>query len=233
MSSVQSTQHYVDLVRTLCRPGGEAEWVEYKLNNTNPQETGQYISALANSAALNDQRFGYLLWGVEDRTGTLVGTSFDPNTAKKGNEPLENWLLRLLKPRPHFKFHVVDVDGKRIVVAEIGRATDVPIRFMDVDYVRVGAVKRPLKETPERERLLWRVFDQTPFESRVVHERLSTNGVLRLLDYPVYFDLLKLPLPQTPEKIVEALAGDRLIRRNTADAWDILNLGAILLRSES
>ena len=229
MSPVQSTQHYVDLVRTLCRPGGEAEWVEYKLNNTNPQETGQYISALANSAALNDQRFGYLLWGVEDRTGKLVGTSFDPNSAKKGNEPLENWLLRLLKPRTHFKFHVIDIDGKRIVVAEIGRATDVPIRFMDVDYVRVGAVKRPLKEAPERERLLWRVFDQTPFESRVVYERLSINEVLSLLDYPVYFDLLKLPLPQTPEKIGEALARDRLIRRNTAGAWDILNLGAILL----
>ena len=220
---------YVDLVKALCRPGGEAEWVEYKLNNTNPQETGQYISALANSAALNDQPFGYLLWGVEDRTGKLVGTSFDPNTAKKGNEPLENWLLRLLEPRIHFSFHAVDVDGKRIVVAEISRATNVPVRFEGVDYVRVGAVKRTLRGVPERERALWRVFDRNPFENRILCESLSTDEVLGLLDFPVYFHLLKLPLPQTPEKIAASLSKDRLIRRNSSGSWDILNFGAILL----
>ena len=154
MSTVQSAQRHIDLVKTLCRPGGEAEWVEYKLNNTHPEEIGQYISALANAAALNNQPFGYLLWGVEDRTGKLVGTNFDPSSAKKGNEPLENWLLRLLEPRTHFKFFDVSIEGKRIVVAQINHATNVPIRFMGVDYVRVGTVKRSLKEAPERERLL-------------------------------------------------------------------------------
>ncbi len=221
--------YYVNLVKVLCRPGGETEWVEYKLNNADPEEIGQYISALANAAALSDQAFGYLFWGIEDKTGKPVGTSFDPDTAKKGNEPLENWLLRLLVPRTHFKFHTLSVDGERIVIAEIGRATNVPVRFNGLGYIRVGAVKRPLREAPERERLLWRVFDQTPFESRIVQELLSTDEVLRLLDYPVYFDLLKLPLPQSPEKIAEALSRDRLIRRNIADGWDILNLGAILL----
>ena len=225
----QPDSYYVDLVKALCRPGGETEWVEYKLNNADPEEIGQYFSALANAAALNDQPFGYLFWGIEDGTGKLVGTNFDPSAAKKGSEPLENWLLRLLEPRIHFKFHSVDFDGKRVVVAEIARATNIPIRFRGVDYVRVGAVRRPLKEAPERERLLWRVFDQTPFESRIVQEGLSTDEMLRLLDYPVYFDLLKLPLPPTPEKIAEALFRDRLIRRNMAGAWDIVNLGAILL----
>ena len=69
---------YVDLVKALCRPGGEAEWVEYKLNNTNPQETGQYISALANSAALNDQPFGYLLWGGGGPYGQAGGHRLRP-----------------------------------------------------------------------------------------------------------------------------------------------------------
>ena len=129
---------------------------------------------------------------MEDRTGKLVGTGFDPNTSKKGNEPFENWLLRLLEPRIHFSFHAVDVDGKRVVVAEIGRATNVPVRFMGEDYVRVGAVKKPLRDAPERERALWRVFDEKPFENRCVRENLSTDEVLQLLDYPVYFNLLSL-----------------------------------------
>ena len=29
----------------------ENEWVEFKVNNSDPQEVGEYISALANSAA--------------------------------------------------------------------------------------------------------------------------------------------------------------------------------------
>ena len=229
MTRTRPDSYCVNLVKALCRPGGEAEWVEYKGNNANPEEIGQYISAIANAAALNDQTFGYLLWGVEDRTGKLVGTNFDPSIAKKGNEPLENWLLQLLNPRTHFKFHVVDVDGKRIVIAKIGRATNVPVRFNGVDYVRVGAVKKPLKEVPERERALWRTFDKTPFENRILCEGLSIDQVLRLLDYPVYFDLLNLPLPPTPDRIAAVLSGDKLIRRNIGSGWDILNLGGILL----
>ena len=228
MNSIRTARHYVDLVKSLCRPGGEVEWVEYKRNNTNPEDIGQYISALANAAALNDQSYGYLLWGVEDGTGRLVGTSFDPTTVRKGNEPLETWLLRLLEPRIHFSFRAVNVDGKRIVMAEISCATNVPVRFEGMDYVRVGAVKKPLREAPERERALWRVFDRMPFENRVVREDLGTDDVLRLLDYPIYFDLLERPLPQTPDRIATALAEDRLIQRNGASGWDILNLGVIL-----
>ena len=229
MTRTRPDSYYVNLVKALCRPGGEKEWVEYKLNNADPEEIGQYISALANAAALSDQPFGYLFWGIEDGTGKPVGTNFNPNTAKKGNEPLENWLLRLLNPRTYFKFHAVDVDSKRIVIAEIGRATNVPVRFMGLDYVRVGAVKKPLRDAPERERSLWRVFDRTPFESRTLYEGLNTDEVLRLLDYQVYFDLLDIAVPQTSDRIVATLSRDKMIQRNVADSWDVLNLGAILL----
>ncbi|MFT4665270.1 MAG: ATP-dependent DNA helicase RecG [Gammaproteobacteria bacterium] len=41
----------------------ETEWVEFKVNNTNPQGIGEYLSALSNSAALHEKEFGYLnLW---------------------------------------------------------------------------------------------------------------------------------------------------------------------------
>ena len=46
----------------------------------------------------------------------------------------------------------------------------------------------------------------------------SGDEVLRLLDYPAYFDLLERSLPPRPEAILEALAGDRLIRRCEAVA---------------
>jgi len=60
-------------------------------------------------------------------------------------------------------------------------------------------------------------------------ERVSGEEVLKLLDYPAFFDLLKLPLPESRAGILEALANDSLIAPCEASGWDITNLGAILL----
>jgi ATP-dependent DNA helicase RecG len=57
-------QHLVSLVRELCRLPQETEWVEFKVNNDEPREIGEYISALANSATLAGKAKGYLVWGV-------------------------------------------------------------------------------------------------------------------------------------------------------------------------
>ena len=62
----------------------------------------------------------------------------------------------------------------------------------------------------------------------VAAERLKAEKVLDLLDYPAYFDLLKLPLPENRKGIIEALSGDGLVQACPAGGWDITNLGAIL-----
>ena len=35
----------------------ECEWVEFKIDNSNPQDIGEYISALSNSACYHKQLF--------------------------------------------------------------------------------------------------------------------------------------------------------------------------------
>jgi len=40
------------LVREHQRPPTETEWVEFKENRAEPEDIGEYISAIANSAAL-------------------------------------------------------------------------------------------------------------------------------------------------------------------------------------
>ena len=54
------------------------------------------------------------------------------------------------------------------------------------------------------------------------------DDVLRLLDYPAYFDLLQQPLPASRGHILAALAEDNLIRSGKAGGWDITNLGGVL-----
>jgi hypothetical protein len=44
-------------------------------------------------------------WGIEDETKKVVGTTFKPRQTKKGNEELENWLMRSLHPQVNFKIH--------------------------------------------------------------------------------------------------------------------------------
>lgn len=228
----RDTTWLTGLVRELCKLPAETPWLEFKRNKADPEEVGEYLSALSNAAALEGKSNAYMVWGVENGTHHIVGTDFDPHATKKGNEELESWLLRLLSPRLHFRFHPVIVDGKRIVVLEVPRASGKPTGFSGKEWIRVGSSKKPLKDHPEQERALWRVFDLTPFEELVAAENLAAADALAMLDYPSYFDLLKLPLPTDQASIMERLLEDRLLRRNDAGRWDITNLGAVLFARE-
>lgn len=228
MSSERSRDYLVSLLHELCALPRESERAEFKVNDAEPQAIGEYISALANSAALVGQAFAYLVWGVHNDDHAIVGTHFDPHAARVGNEELESWLLRLLEPKIDFRFFSVEIEGHRVVLLEIGRAVRHPVRFSGQEFIRVGSYKKKLKDYPEKERALWRIFDQTPFEDGIATERASGDDVLRLLDYPTYFDLLERPLPANREGILEALRDDRIIRSSNAGGWDITNLGAIL-----
>ena len=228
MTSIRSPEYLAGLVRELCKLPRETEWVEFKVNYREPRAIGEYISALANAAALHGKAHVYLVWGVENGTHTIVGTNFSPATAKRGNEPLETWLLRLLNPRIDFRFHEVMVDAGRVVLLEIDRASQQPVAFEGIEFIRVGSTTRKLKDYPKKERMLWRVFDRVSFEDGVAAEQVSDEDVLLLLDYPTYFDLLGMPLPDGRAAILDALQRDRLILPCDAGGWNITNLGAIL-----
>ena len=60
------------LVKELCKLPKEAGWVEFKHNNCEPTMIGEDISALANTATLNDRDYAYKIWGV-DKGGSISG----------------------------------------------------------------------------------------------------------------------------------------------------------------
>ena len=148
MSSERSQDYLVSLTNELCALPRESERVEFKVNNTEPQAIGEYISALANSAALVGQAFAYLVWGVHNDDHAIVGTHFDPHAARIGNEELESWLLRLLEPKINFRFFRVEIEGHSVVLLEIGRAVRRPVRFSGQEFIRVGTYKKKLKDYP-------------------------------------------------------------------------------------
>jgi predicted HTH transcriptional regulator len=169
-----------------------------------------------------------LLWGINDEAHDVIGTTFSPSKDKIGAEELENWLLRLLDPKINFRFFEITIDEKSVVLLEINRAFRHPVRFKTQEYIRVGSYKRKLKDFPEKERELWRFFDTIPFEEHIAAENITGEDVLKLLDYPAYFDLLGQPLPESRDGILETLAADSMIVKTDSGRWNVLNLGAIL-----
>lgn len=229
MSTPYSRDYLIGLVQELQKLPKETEWVEFKENRAEPEEIGEYISALANSAALAGRENGYLVWGVQDGTHNIVGTRFSPELARVGGEEIENWLLRLLTPQIAFQFRTVELDGVHIVILEIERARIAPVQFKKQEFIRVGSYKKRLQDYPAKARKLWIGLEGSVFEDAVAAKDVTSEEVLRLIDYPTYFDLLKLPLPSDRNGILQALSADRMIVSGDSGRWDIMNIGAILL----
>ena len=216
------------LLKPLLTFSRETEWIEFKENNSDPEMIGQRISALANSAALLQQSHAYFVWGIQDGSLSVVGTSLRPHAEKRGNEPLESWLAHNLAPCPDFRFQEETTEsGARLVFLEIPAAAYQPVRFKDLAYIRVGETTKKLHDYPEKERALWKVFENTPYEKRIAMRAVPPDETLSLLDYDAYFRLTGQPLPETKRGILERLCQDRLAV-SQGDSYDITNFGAIL-----
>ncbi len=120
----------VELVDILRAEEVETEWLEFKSNYVSNSDLGEYISALSNAAALWGRPYAYLIFGIDDKTHEVVGTTYDYRKQKQGNEDLENWLSRLVEPKIGFNFYGIDYSAlKRLVLLEIPAAVNSLLRF--------------------------------------------------------------------------------------------------------
>ncbi len=215
------------LIKDLAALPKECEWVEFKGNNANPQEIGEYISALSNSACYHKKDFAFLVFGLEDTTHKLVGTDFRPLSEKKGNQELENWLVTQLNPRIDVNIYEFDYNGLHFSVFKIQATRNTPVSFRGEYFIRVGSYKKRLDDHPEREREIWRIENTPVFENGVALENANEDDILNYIDYPAFFDLLKLPLPDNRIGIIERLLQEKVILK-TPKAYEIKNIGALL-----
>lgn len=217
-----------NLVRDKINNNGETTVNEFKHNNSKPELIGEYISALSNSAAIANIPQATVIWGIEDETHDIVGTDFYPSTCKKGNEELENWLSRNLSPKISFEFHEFMYEEKHLVVLLIESATFQPIKFLGEEYIRIGSLKKKLKDHPDQEKKLWNIFSNTPFEYNIAKVLEHKETIFSLLDFESYYKLLGRSVPSNKDLIIEDFLSDGLIKNNNG-TWEITNLGGILL----
>ena len=163
MNEIQLKELLTDLVK---QPH-ESEWVEFKLNFHSAEEIGERISALSNGACIQGQAFGYLVFGVEDKTHIIKGTTFKAKSHKKGNEEIEHWLATRLNPRIDFTIYEFDYEeNKHISIFVIPATKNRPVEFLHQSYIRVGSITRKLNDFPEKQAKIWKK-DTLPFEKEI------------------------------------------------------------------
>ena len=217
------------IVNELRKLPNETQWVEFKHNNYKPQMIGEDISALANSAALHEKSCAYMIWGVHNETHEIVGTDYNLQTLKKGDQELENWLRSLLSRNAGFEFHTVRMNDLDVGVLIIYRAANQTVMFEKVDYIRVGSYTKKLHEFPALQAQLWDRLRNSSFEERFAKQNLLLNEALQLLDYSAYFDIRKLPLPTDIDGIAHYMLEEEIIVKQDNGLYAISNMGAILL----
>lgn len=222
----------IALIDELRSQSSEIDIVEFKRNNSAPEAIGKLCSALSNSARIAEQGCAFLLWGIDDQSHQVVGTSFDPDAEKLGNQVMQLWLANSLSPSPAFNFRTIQHPDGRVVILEIPAAIGAPVSFNSIPYIRIGSATPKLAEHPDRYEKLIEKLRTFSWESGFAKNYVDSNDVLRLLDYPAYFKLTEQNLPDNKEGILEFLESDQLIRRDVGEHWNITNLGAILLAND-
>jgi ATP-dependent DNA helicase RecG len=223
-------QQLVDLINELVKQPYESEWVEFKLNFHSPEEIGERISALSNGACIHNQPFGYLIFGVEDQTHIIKGTTFKAKLQKKGGEDLEHWLITRLNPKLDFLVYEFNYDANRHISLYVIPATkNQPIEFLHQAYIRVGSLTKKLNAYPEKQAKIWKK-DTVPFEKEIAKDNLSATDITKYLSTETYFDLLKIPYPSTQQGVIDKFIEDGLVIKHRGYA--ITKLGALLFAKQ-
>jgi ATP-dependent DNA helicase RecG len=183
----------------------ETPWIEFKMGKgsiTNEQ-IGEYISAMSNGATVSNKPFGYMVWGVEDGTQQIKGTSFSFNQAKQGNQDLELWLRMYLIPKINFEIFEFEYQSKHIVLLRIPSAKGEPTNFQKKPYIRIGSNKTDLRNFPNYVRLIYNSLED--WSAKIIE-----NATISDLD-PV---AIKVARDKFKEKSVKASYYDQI------DSWD-------------
>lgn len=95
----------------------EDEVVEFKKaeNNFDFDDLAKYFSALSNEANLRDKDFGWLVFGVHDKTREILGTSY--KNGMKSLQKLKYDLSQHTTDRNTFRdIYEMEVEGKRVLM---------------------------------------------------------------------------------------------------------------------
>ncbi len=139
---------------------GENSRVEFKEHFSKDIAITDEIVALANSKG------GYLIFGVEDKTGNIKGLSYEEIqkiSSQVGNTANEN-----IRPTLYVESETVAIDGKKLLVIHVKEGISKPYKEISGNiFVKQGADKRRITENNELLELFYESGTYHPDEEGV------------------------------------------------------------------
>lgn len=124
----------------------ETEWLEFKeaKDNYDFSKLGKYFSALSNEANLKNNQYGWLIFGVEDKTRNIVGTRYRHHRSSLDSLKLE--IANKTNNRITFvEIHELNLPAGRVIIFQIPAAPKgIPTTYEGHFYGRDGQSIGPL-----------------------------------------------------------------------------------------
>ena len=122
----------------------ENECVEFKraTNNFDIDKLGKYFSAISNEATLKNKQYGWIVFGIDDKTHEFTNTNFcsnnNFNSIKKqiSDNTTDNVTF--------IEIYSVNINDKRVIMFQVPAASGIPMNWKGFPYGRNGEALVPL-----------------------------------------------------------------------------------------
>ena len=129
-----------DILSRLRALPSETEVVEFKKarNGFDDDNLGQYFSALSNEANLKSQAYGWLVFGVDDKTHEVIGSNY--KQTRPSLDAMKKAIADQTSGRVTFEeIYAFKYEGQRVVMFQIPAAPQgIPISYKGHYYGRDG-----------------------------------------------------------------------------------------------
>jgi predicted HTH transcriptional regulator len=198
----------------------ELDWKE-TLSPSNAKLT-KHLSAFANLPG-----GGFLVFGVQDETGTLIGVSTEQVTAI--TQKLSSLGRDSLTPVIKIDHSVELYNEVPLLLVYIAENMVKPVHLssgtIEDTYIRSGGTTRKASRQEVGGLML---NSRTPqFEELHCSPLKTGSDVLDSIDFRGIFSLLNKPVPQNKKEILEGLTSEKLIEEIDGAGFYITNLGAL------
>ena len=155
---------------------GETTRVQFKREFTTQKEMAKEMIAFANS------RGGMILFGVEDKTGELVGLTYEQ--LQQTSRELGNAAQEQVRPTIYIETDVVKADDKHFLVCTIADGRNKPYKNLQGEiWVKQGADKRRITENAEILALFQASGAYRPEEDAIKGTTIDDLEIVYLKDY--------------------------------------------------
>lgn len=198
----------------------ELDWKESL--SPNNSKLAQHLSAFSNLPG-----GGFIVFGIEDKTGEVKGIS--SQDAKGITEKLSNLGRDAVDPVIRID-HATDLyQGKPLLFVQIKESSVKPVHLksggLEDAYIRSGGATRKASRQEIGSLML---NSKTPqFEELHCSSLKSGDEVLSALNFRGIYQLLNRPIPQNRDEILRFLATEKLIDQYDDKGFYITNLGAL------